>query len=48
MPISSALGVSALFPAGFGFRHVIINGAIQVAQRIYESCKKVHSDALCV
>jgi hypothetical protein len=33
MPISSALGSSALLPAGLGFRNVIINGAMQIAQR---------------
>jgi hypothetical protein len=33
MPISSALGSSALLPSGLGFRNVIINGAMQIAQR---------------
>ena len=33
MPISSALGSSALLPAGLGFRNVLINGGMQVAQR---------------
>lgn len=33
MPISSALGSSALLPAGLGFRNLIINGAMQVDQR---------------
>jgi len=33
MAISSALGSSALLPAGLGFRNVIINGAMQVSQR---------------
>jgi hypothetical protein len=33
MPISSALGSSALLPAGLGFRNIFINGAMQVAQR---------------
>ena len=33
MPISSALGSSALLPSGLGFRNTIINGAMQVAQR---------------
>jgi hypothetical protein len=33
MAISSALGSSALLPAGLGFRNVLINGAMQVAQR---------------
>ena len=33
MPISSALGSSALLPAGLGFRNILINGAMQIAQR---------------
>ncbi len=33
MPISSVLGSSALLPAGLGFRNVIINGDMKVAQR---------------
>lgn len=33
MAISSVLGSSALLPAGLGFRNVIINGAMQIAQR---------------
>jgi len=33
MPISSALGSAALAPSGFGFRNLLINGAMQVAQR---------------
>lgn len=33
MPISSALGSSALAPAGLGFRNKIINGAMVIAQR---------------
>ena len=33
MGISSALGSSALVPAGFGFRNLIINGDFEVAQR---------------
>ena len=33
MPISSALGSSALLPAGLGFRNVIINGDMRIAQR---------------
>jgi hypothetical protein len=33
MAISSALGSSALLPAGLGFRNVLINGDMQVAQR---------------
>jgi hypothetical protein len=33
MAISSVLGSSALLPAGLGFRNVLINGAMQIAQR---------------
>jgi hypothetical protein len=33
MAISSGLGSSALLPAGLGFRNVIINGGMQIAQR---------------
>lgn len=33
MPISSALGSSALLPAGLGFRNVLTNGDMKVAQR---------------
>jgi hypothetical protein len=33
MAISSVLGSSALLPAGLGFRNVLINGAMNVAQR---------------
>jgi hypothetical protein len=33
MAISSGLGSSALLPAGLGFRNVLINGAMNVAQR---------------
>ena len=33
MGISSALGSSALLPAGLGFRNLIINGAMQIDQR---------------
>ena len=33
MGISSSLGSSALLPAGLGFRNLIINGAMQIAQR---------------
>lgn len=33
MPISSALGSSALLPAGLGFRNVIINGGFDIWQR---------------
>jgi hypothetical protein len=33
MPISSALGSSALLPAGLGFRNVLINGDFRVWQR---------------
>lgn len=33
MPISAALGSSALLPAGLGFRNVIINGDFRINQR---------------
>jgi len=33
MPISSALGSSALLPAGLGFRNVLINGDFRIWQR---------------
>ena len=33
MPISSALGSSALLPAGLGFRNVVINGGFDIWQR---------------
>jgi hypothetical protein len=33
MPVSSALGGAALVPSGFGFRNLLINGAMQIAQR---------------
>jgi hypothetical protein len=33
MPVSSALGSAALAPSGFGFRNLLINGAMQVHQR---------------
>ena len=33
MGISSVLGTGALVPAGYGFRNLVINGAMQVAQR---------------
>lgn len=33
MGISSSLGSSALLPAGLGFRNVLINGDMQIAQR---------------
>jgi hypothetical protein len=33
MPISSALGSSALLPAGLGFRNIVINGGFDVWQR---------------
>ena len=33
MAISSALGSSALLPAGLGFRNLLINGDMQIAQR---------------
>lgn len=33
MPISAALGSSALLPAGLGFRNLLINGNMRIAQR---------------
>jgi len=33
MPISSALGSSALLPAGLGFRNILINGNMRISQR---------------
>lgn len=33
MPISAALGSSALLPAGLGFRNMVINGAMTIDQR---------------
>jgi hypothetical protein len=37
MPISSALGSSALLPAGLGFRNKIINGDFRINQRAFTS-----------
>jgi hypothetical protein len=37
MPISSALGSSALLPAGLGFRNVLINGEFRINQRAFTS-----------
>lgn len=37
MPISSALGSSALLPAGLGFRNAIINGDFRINQRGFTS-----------
>lgn len=37
MPISSALGSSALLPAGLGFRNTIINGDFRINQRGFTS-----------
>jgi hypothetical protein len=37
MAISSALGSSALLPAGLGFRNVIINGDMRINQRAFTS-----------
>ena len=37
MAISSVLGSSALLPAGLGFRNILINGAMQVNQRVVAS-----------
>ena len=37
MPISAALGSSALLPAGLGFRNKIINGGFDINQRAFTS-----------
>ena len=37
MGISSALGSSALVPAGFGFRNLVINGDFRINQRAFSS-----------
>lgn len=37
MPISSALGSSALLPGGLGFRNVLINGDFRINQRGFSS-----------
>jgi hypothetical protein len=43
MPISSALGSSALLPAGLGFRNVLINGEFRINQRGYTSASNLAS-----
>jgi hypothetical protein len=47
MPISSALGSSALLPAGLGFRNVLINGAMTVYQRNASSTTSLASSFAC-
>lgn len=46
MPISSALGSSALLPAGLGFRNVIINGDFRINQRGLNSSGQVGGSSL--
>lgn len=46
MGVSSALGSSALLPAGLGFRNIIINGAMQVAQRGISSAGLTSGEAI--
>jgi len=43
MGISSVLGTGALVPAGYGFRNLVINGAMQVAQRGTSASSKTTS-----
>jgi hypothetical protein len=43
MPVSSALGSSALLPAGLGFRNVLINGNFSINQRGYTSASNLAS-----
>jgi hypothetical protein len=43
MAISSALGSSALLPAGLGFRNVLINGEFRINQRGYTSASNLAS-----
>ena len=43
MGISSVLGTAAFVPAGYGFRNLIINGAMQVAQRGTSASSKTTS-----
>jgi hypothetical protein len=43
MAISSALGSSALLPAGLGFRNKIINGDFRINQRAYASAANLAS-----
>jgi hypothetical protein len=45
MPISSALGSSALLPAGLGFRNLLINGDFRINQRGYASASNLASGA---
>jgi hypothetical protein len=45
MPISSALGSSALLPAGLGFRNLLINGDFRINQRGYASASTLASGA---
>jgi hypothetical protein len=45
MPISSALGSSALLPAGLGFRNLLINGDFRINQRGYASASNLSSGA---
>ena len=47
MAISSALGSSALLPAGLGFRNVLINGAMTVYQRNASSTTSTASSFAC-
>jgi hypothetical protein len=43
MAISSALGSSALLPAGLGFRNLLINGDFRINQRAYTSASNLAS-----
>jgi hypothetical protein len=43
MGISSALGSSALLPAGLGFRNLLINGEFRINQRAYASAANLAS-----
>jgi hypothetical protein len=43
MAISSALGSSALLPAGLGFRNLLINGEFRINQRAYASAANLAS-----
>ena len=43
MAISSALGSSALLPAGLGFRNLLINGEFRINQRAYASASNLAS-----
>lgn len=46
MPISSALGSSALLPAGLGFRNTLTNGSFQVDQRNSSAAQTITSGAV--